>query len=139
MLRQAAISDIPGMHRVRLAVRENRLTSSVIGEADYLPAISSTGRGWVVESQGRVLGFAVGNAQTGNIWALFVDPQYEGQGHGKALHAAMLDWLWSQGLQKLWLTTGANTRAARFYERAGWQLAGELVGGELRYEITRPT
>ncbi len=44
-LRQATRADIPGMHRVRLAVRENRLTSAAITEADYIPAIEVTGRG----------------------------------------------------------------------------------------------
>lgn len=48
------------MHRVRLAVRENRLTSRIT-EEDYIPAIEETGRGWVVEVDGGVVGFAVGN------------------------------------------------------------------------------
>jgi len=73
-LRQALRSDIPGMHRVRRAVRENPLTSDVIREEHYIPAIESSGRGWVVEEAGEVRAFAVGNGQTGNIWALFVDP-----------------------------------------------------------------
>jgi GNAT superfamily N-acetyltransferase len=84
-LRQARRADIPAMHRVRLAVRENRLTANITQE-DYVPAIEHTGRGWVVEVDGAVVGFAVGNAATGNIWALFVDPAHEGQGHGRRLH-----------------------------------------------------
>jgi hypothetical protein len=39
VLRQAQRGDIAAMHRVRLAVRENRLTSAAITEAHYLPAI----------------------------------------------------------------------------------------------------
>lgn len=65
--RVAVRSDIPGMNRVRPAVRENRLTSSAITEKDYVPAIEETGRGWVAEENGVVLGFAVGNKTTGNI------------------------------------------------------------------------
>ncbi len=49
-LRQADRGDIPAMHRVRLAVRENRLTFSVITEEHYIPAIEVTGRGWVIGS-----------------------------------------------------------------------------------------
>ena len=92
------------MHRVRLAVRENRLTSRST-EEDYIPAIEETGRGWVVEVDGGVVGFAVGNAATGNVWALFVEPAHEGQGHGRRLHDAMVEWLFSRGLERLWLST----------------------------------
>lgn len=138
ILRQARRDDIAGMHRVRLAVRENRLISTVITERDYIPAIESTGRGWVVESGGQVVAFAVGNSATGNIWALFVDPDHEGRGHGRRLHDAMVNWLWSQGLSRLWLTTTAATRAERFYRTAGWIESGRADDGELRFELSRP-
>jgi len=76
------VEDIPGMHRVRLAVRENRLTSDRIRPEHYVPEISVTGRGWVVERDGVIVAFAIGNFVTGNIWALFVDPGLEGRGYG---------------------------------------------------------
>ena len=80
-LRQARREDIAGMHRVRMSVRENRLRTSVITEAHYIPAIEAIGRGWVVEIGGKIVGFAIGNGETGNIWALFVDPEHERCGH----------------------------------------------------------
>jgi GNAT superfamily N-acetyltransferase len=136
VLRQATRDDIPAMHRVRLAVRENRLTSSAIREAHYLPAIEVTGRGWVVEVDGAIVAFAIGNAQTGNIWALFVDPDHERRGYGRRLHDVMVEWLFSRGLETLWLTTGPNTRAQGFYEAAGWQRTGMVTGGDVRYELS---
>jgi GNAT superfamily N-acetyltransferase len=136
VLRQATRDDIPAMHRVRLAVRENRLTSSAIREAHYLPAIEVTGRGWVVEVDGAIVAFAIGNAQTGNIWALFVDPDHERRGYGRRLHDVMVAWLFSRGLETLWLTTGPNTRAQGFYEAAGWQRTGMVTGGDVRYELS---
>ena len=139
MLREATRADIPAMHRVRLAVKENQLTSSVITEADYEPALEKHGRGWVVEENGEVVAFAVGDKRDGNIWALFVHPSHEGRGHGRQLHEAMVSWLWDQGLQKLWLTTEANTRAAAFYEAAGWKRAGTTKEGDLRFELWAPT
>jgi GNAT superfamily N-acetyltransferase len=138
VLRQAQREAIAAMHRVRLAVRENRLTSAAINEAHYLPAIEQYGRGWVIERQGQVVAFAVGNAQNGNIWALFVEPAHEGRGYGKHLHEAMVEWLWSQGVSRLWLTTEPGTRAQRFYESAGWRSVGEANGGEVQYELLRP-
>lgn len=122
------------MHRVRLAVRENRLVSKAITEADYAPAIQEKGRGWVVEFEGQVVAFAVGNKTSGNIWALFVDPAHERKGHGRLLHDKMVEWLREQGLVTLWLTTEPGTRAERFYEMAGWCRAGVTEGGELRFE-----
>lgn len=138
MLRLATRSDIPGMHRVRLAVRENRLVSTVVTEADYRPAIEETGRGWVIEADGRIVAFAVGNRETGNIWALFVDPGHERRGYGRQLHGEMVDWLHAQGLKRLWLTTEPGTRAERFYEEAGWSRTGVTPQGELRFERSGP-
>ena len=72
-IRQATSTDATAMHRVRLAVTENRLVSMALTEQDYVAATQQIGRGWVAEVDGEVVGFAVGNAQTGNIWALFVE------------------------------------------------------------------
>jgi GNAT superfamily N-acetyltransferase len=73
------------------------------------------------------------------VWALFVDPAHEGQGWGQALHAQAVDWLWSLGHARLWLTTGAGTRAERFYRSRGWQPSGIDAGGDLRLELERPS
>ena len=125
------------MHRVRMAVRENRIPHGAITEADYIPAIEETGCGWVIEEDGKIVGFAVGNRTDGNIWALFVDPAHEAHGHGRALHDAMVEWLWSQGLDRLWLTTEPGTRAERFYSAAGWEPVGLTARGEMRFERGR--
>jgi GNAT superfamily N-acetyltransferase len=134
VLRQAVASDIAGIQRVRRSVVENRLVSTVISDADVREAIETTGRGWVIESRGEILAFAIGNAATGSIWALFVHPDHERLGYGRALHDAMVSWLWSQGLERLWLTTEPGTRAQGFYESAGWHLVGSTNSGQLRYE-----
>lgn len=138
MLRQAVRSDVREIQRVRHSVRENRLTSGVITDDEVVDQIERTGRGWVVEVDGRIVGFAVGNAQTGNIWALFMEPAHERQGWGRRLHDEMVGWLWSQGLERLWLSTGAQTRARHFYEVAGWHDAGVLTSGEIRFEKHAP-
>ncbi|MBC7941391.1 MAG: GNAT family N-acetyltransferase [Chitinophagaceae bacterium] len=137
-VRPAQRADIPAMHRVRLAVRENRLTSGAIGEADYVSAIETTGRGWVALDGGEVVGFAVGNRLDGNIWALFVDPLHEGRGHGRRLHDAMVAWLFAQSLPRLWLSTDPGTRAQTFYQAAGWTPTGVRADGEAAYVLQRP-
>lgn len=126
------------MHRVRLSVQENRLRSTVISEADYVSSIEVHGRGWVVESQGQIVAFAIGNAKDGSIWALFVHPEHEGRGYGRQLHEVMVKWLRSQGQQLLWLTTDLGTRAQRFYEEAGWSFVGSTEKGDARFELVQP-
>jgi GNAT superfamily N-acetyltransferase len=139
ILRQALTTDIPAMHRVRLAVRENRLSPTThITEQDYITAITELGRGWVIDVAGNIVAFAVGCKTDGNIWALFVDPQHEGRGYGKALHSVLVDWLWTQGLDHLWLTTAPETRAETFYVQQGWQNRGRTQKGEIRFELYRP-
>lgn len=136
MLRQAVGSDIVGIQRVRHSVRENRLVSTAISDDDVREALEQTGRGWVIESEGEIVAFAIGKAADGNIWALFVHPDHERRGYGRILHDTMIDWLISQGLRRLWLTTEPGTRAQSFYEAAGWQLVGSTDHGDFRYELS---
>ena len=138
ILRQATRADAPGLWRVRYAVTENTLTPGRIGDDELFDQIERTGRGWVVEEDGEVVAFAIGNASDGNIWALFVDPQVQGRGHGARLHDVMVDWMFAQGLATLWLGTGNETRARAFYEKHGWRNAGPYGEHETRYELTRP-
>lgn len=137
MLREAGASDIPGIQRVRHSVRENRLVSVVIDDEMVRQAIEQSGRGWVVESHGEIVAFGIGNALNGNVWALFVHPDHERRGHGRHLHDTIVSWLWSRGLDRLWLTTEPGTRAERFYEAAGWRLVERTKDGELLYEMCR--
>jgi GNAT superfamily N-acetyltransferase len=104
---------------------------------DVRVAIEDTGRGWIVEKDGEIVAFAIGNSTSGNIWALFVHPEHEARGYGRQLHDTMVNWLWTSGLERLWLTTEPGTRAQRFYEAAGWRLTGTTDLGELRYEMPR--
>jgi len=137
-LRQATRADAPGLWRVRYAVTENTLTPGRIGDEQLFDQIERTGRGWVVEEGGEIVAFAIGNASDGNIWALFVDPAAQGRGHGSRLHDVMVEWLFAQGLDRLWLGTGNETRARRFYEKHGWREAGPYGERETRYELDRP-
>ena len=134
VLREAHRNDIPGMWTVRYAVTENTLTPGRISDEEFRREIEDTGKGWVIDVDGRIRAFASCNARTGNIWALFVHPEAEGRGYGGRLHAAMLEWLRTQPVDRLWLTTDAQSRACGFYERRGWQRTGITDTGEVRFE-----
>jgi GNAT superfamily N-acetyltransferase len=98
-------------------------------------ALERTGRGWVIELGDDIVAFTIGIAQTGNIWALFVDPPHAGLGYGKQLHDTVVEWLRSRTSDPLWLTTQPGTRAERFYARAGWIRRGSAANGNLRLEL----
>ena len=136
-LRQASRADIAAIHEVRMSVRENQLTRSVISERDYIDHLEMLGRGWVIEAGDRVVAVVIGNARNGNIWGLFVRPEFERRGLGRRLLDTAVDWLWSQRLTQLWLTTTPGTRAQEFYEAAGWRRAGMTEHGEIRFELDK--
>ena len=56
----------------------------------------------------------------------------DGRGIGSSLHAQLLACFAQQPLQRLWLSTGADTRARRFYEARGWQYAGPYGNAHAR-------
>jgi GNAT superfamily N-acetyltransferase len=118
------------MHRVRRAVRENRLSEhSRISETSYLPYVEARWA-WVAETDSGLAGFAAINARTREVWALFVTPADEGKGFGRALHAALLAWAKAAGCTELTLATDRNSRAAEFYRRAGWVQAAVSLDGQ---------
>ena len=135
--RQAARADIAAIHAVRMSVRENQLTRSVISERDYVDHLETLRRGWVIEVAGQIVAVVVGNARNGNIWGLFVNPDFERRGFGRRLLDTAVEWLWSQGLTRLWLTTAPGTRAQGFYEAGGWTHGGVTEHGEIRFELDR--
>ena len=135
VLRQATMADADSLWRVRYAVKENTLAPGRLSNEDLRRELEDTGRGWVVEIDGTIEGFAIGNAQSGNIWALFVLPEAEGRGYGTRLHDVMIDWLRQQHVPLLWLTTDQTSRAAGFYEKRGWKRVGILSDGQARYEL----
>ena len=134
----ATEADIPEMHRIRMSVRENQLANpELVQPHDYGEMIARHGRGWVGKIDGRTVGFAVADMARSNVWALFMDPEFEGRGVGRRLHDTMMDWFFAAGAERVWLSTDPGTRAERFYRSAGWKQAGRQANGENRYEMSR--
>ena len=135
--REALITDIPQLLAVQLAVKENSPSNAaLITEQDYVDHLSARGKGWVCEIDGQIIGFAIGDLEKKNVWALFVQPGYEEKGIGRELLILLLDWYYSNTNETIWLSTAPDTRAASFYRSFGWKEAGVLSNGELRFELT---
>lgn len=133
-IRIATPDDVPAMHVVRRAVRENALSNrGRITEASYAPFVAA-GSAWVAAADdGAILGFAALDLADASVWALFVHPDHEGMGIGRALHDALVDAAAARGVAALWLTTAPGTRAERFYRDAGWQDSGTSDAGDMRF------
>lgn len=77
---------------------------------------------------------------SGEIWALYVDPCHWGKGVGSLLIEAGRDMLRTAGYEQahLWVISG-NARARRFYEREGWRTDGldrtDVIGTSSVHEV----
>ncbi len=132
--RRATSSDIPRLMEIRGAVHENRLSNPLsVTRADY-DLFVETGRVWVSEVAGTVVGFSASDATDGSIWALFMDPAYLGRGIGTALLARACQDLQAAGHSKVCLTTEPGTKADRLYRTLGWVDVGRSASGEVCFE-----
>jgi len=137
IFREAKPGDIPQIQVVRNSVKENTLSDpGLVTDADCLEFITQRGKGWVCETDGKIVGFAIADLEEKNIWALFVDPEHEGKGIGRQLQKLMLAWYFAQGKDKVWLGTAPGTRAERFYRKSGWTENGTNGPKEIRFEMS---
>lgn len=120
--RDALVSDIDQIFKVRFSVTENVLSNpALVTYDDNVDYLTNRGKGWVCETDpDGIVGFAIADLKGNSIWALFVMPKFEGIGIGKKLQELMLDWYFTQTTQKLWLETAADTKAEKFYNVSGW-------------------
>ena len=137
IFREARAEDISPIQVVRNSVKENVLSNpALVTDQDVEDFITHRGKGWVCEYENLIVGFAIADLVENNIWALFIDPQYEKRGIGKKLHEIMLEWYFKQGKENVWLSTGPGTRAENFYKAAGWKETGLTSKGEIKFEMS---
>ncbi|MGD1317951.1 GNAT family N-acetyltransferase [Chryseobacterium sp. 2R14A] len=137
VIREAKVEDIPQIQIVRNSVKENMLSNpNLVTDDNCKEFLTERGKGWVCEIDGKITGFSIVDLKENNIWALFVDPDFEKKGIGKKLHHIMLDWYFSQTRESVWLGTSPNTRAEIFYTKNGWNYIGMHGKNEIKFEMT---
>jgi GNAT superfamily N-acetyltransferase len=136
LIREATTKDIKELHTIRMSVKENVLVDiSKVTEKDYEKYLTTDGKGWLCELDEKILGFTIVDITTSNVWALFILPEYQGKGVGKMLQRKMVNWYFDHFSKKLWLTTGAGTKAESFYRQSGWKEVEKLSNGEIKFEL----
>ena len=125
MIRKATLADRPRISEVRLSAAS---VARVDTTADW---IFENGAFWVWQEDGAVQGFAVADPRDGTIFGLFIHPDYEGRGIARALLPRACEDLRAAGFAAATLTTGAGTRAERFYRENGWRETGRQDDGEV--------
>jgi GNAT superfamily N-acetyltransferase len=138
LFREATAADVPAIFRVRTAVAEKELTIDELAQRGVAPAsvaasFAKGSKGWVALHHGEIVAFAIADRASGSIFALFVLPSHERRGIGGRLLHLALRWLAENDIARVWLTTGADTTAAGFYRRRGWESAGIMSNGEIRF------
>jgi GNAT superfamily N-acetyltransferase len=140
LFREATPEDIQQIQIVRHSVKENILSNpDLVTDTDCREYMMVRGKGWVCETNGQIIGFAIADLKRNNIWALFVKPENEGMGIGKKLHDIMLNWYFNQTQETVWLGTAPKTRAEDFYKKCGWKHLGALNTFEEKFEMSYST
>ena len=126
--REITPEDMPGIFDVRIRTWHNphgaaELANMGITHDSVRALMKTTHRGWLAESEGDIIGFAMGNRESGEMWVIAVLKEFENQGIGKRLIARVENWLVAEGCEELWLTTDPdeNYRAVGFYRHLGWK------------------
>lgn len=134
-------ADLPAVTVIRTSVIENHLSVAemaargITEDGIIAEMVAGNLRGWVMLVSGVPVAFSFARRVEKTIFAMFVQPGYEGLGLGRRVMAAAEDWLFEEGVTDIWLTTDANPaiRAHGFYQRLGWVTDWSAEAGEVTY------
>ncbi len=139
-IRQAQLKDIETLFDIRTSVTENHQSRAEIAELRITPdtvasMLQTDCRAWIAEIEGKAVAFSIANATAKTIFGMFVLPQFEGRGAGRALMQKAESWLFSQDIQEIWLLTDndPNLRAYGFYLHLGWIRVGVQPDGTMKF------
>lgn len=136
--REICTEDIRELFYIRTHTDENNLSleelhSLGITVETIREKLNTTYTGWLCEHDNKIIGFAIGDKKTGEIWVIAVFPEYINQGIGSKLLLLVEKQLWKSGCKELWLETDINPklRAYSFYKKNGW--IDDRIENESRY------
>jgi len=126
--RQALVADIPVLWELRTRAVRTSCASHYAPDIidtwcaapapEKMAALLAAGGGLLEEEDGKVLGFAILNLDSGELDAAFVDPAQQGRGIARRLLAALDALAVERGFGRLFLSASLN--AVPFYRAAGY-------------------
>ncbi len=141
-IKEAELTDIETLFDIRTSVVENHQSREEIAQLGITPEtvaqmLQTDCCAWIAEIDGKPVAFSIANATEKTIFGVFVLPSFEGRGAGRALMEAAEIWLFSQGIEEIWLLTGNDSklRAYGFYLHLGWITVGVVTDGEMEGEM----
>ena len=132
------MADIPDVFAVRVSTAENSVSMKELEEeyeltpATLVAAMQVSTKGWVYEIDDKIVGFAMGDSESGEMTVIAVLSEYERRGIGRALLGKVSDWLFDLGHDEIWLLTTPDPsfRAYGFYLSQGWTATGLIIEEE---------
>lgn len=132
LYRKATPEDVNTCITVRGKTRENALSIDELKEIGVTVETWKKGireeslPGYVCLSEGEVIGYCFGVAETGEIAVLALLPKHEDRGIGKKLLGMMVQHLKNNGFNRVFLgcTKDCTTRSYGFYRYLGWKSTG---------------
>ncbi len=130
-IRTVQRDDIETLFNIRTSVVENYQPREEIAALGITPdsvaiMLDTDCCGWIAELEGRAIAFSMANATERTILGVFVLPDFEERGAGRAVMEAAEKWFWDQDIDEIWLVTGndPSLRAYGFYQHLGWVAVG---------------
>jgi ribosomal protein S18 acetylase RimI-like enzyme len=138
IIREMTAADIPDVFAVRVSTAENSVTMEELeDEYELTPeslaaAIQDSAKGWVCEIGDQIVGFAMGNIESGELTVIAVLSEFECRGIGQMLLDKVRKWLFDAGHNEIWLLTTPDPsfRAYGFYLSQGWTATGVIIEEE---------
>ena len=121
---------VPLLEREWGAVEVVALSLGGVVDASTLP-------GWLAESDGEVVGLLTYRT-SGDVVDIVTINAFTGGGVGAALIEALVDEVRSRAARLRVTTTNDNTRALRFYQRAGFRLTALRQGAMAEARSAKP-
>jgi len=143
LIRVATPDDIDTLFAIRTSVVQNHLSREQMTALGITPqvladSIRESPCVWIAEVEGRPVAFSMVDRAAGEVFAMFVQPGYEGLGLGRRLMAVAEAALFEQHERLFLITDGRDEiRANGFYQRLGWSMVARVEGDDVRYEKSR--
>ena len=138
VFKEITVDDIPAIINLRGKTRENPYSIEDLKKIGITPDslkrdLKEDLAGFLCEVDTKIAGFAMGNKSNCEILVIAILPEFENMGIGRKLLKLVENWLYENGCNNLWLTTGndPNKRAYGFYKNLGW--TPSEIKNNLRY------